>query len=177
MKNSPSASEATRKQQCTLANLHSVLVVFTILYAGGLMFYAYKHNWLALLLWLVLLRCARWGGLRLYPLTSEWRGYGSVADKLPSSVKKSHVEVTFYSHNGCPFCPILRRRLEGLQKEMDFVLKEIDLTLKPQVAASEGIKSVPVLDVGGNRLVGNATTEQLAQLIAGVKSADASLPA
>lgn len=177
MKNSLSASEVTAKQQCTLANLHSVLIALAILYAGGLVFYGYKHNWLALFLWLIVLPCARWVGLRLYPLTAEWRGYGPVADKLPSSVKKNHVEVTFYSHNGCPFCPILRRRLEGLQREMDFVLKEIDLTLKPQVATSEGIRSVPVVDVGGNRLVGNATTEQLAQLIAGIKLADASLPA
>ena len=178
MKNSLSASEATAKQQCTLANLQSVLVALAILYAGGLVFYAYKRNWLALFLWLIVLPGARWVGLRLYPLTAEWRGYGPVADKLPSSVKKNHhVEVTFYSHNGCPFCPILRRRLEGLQKEIDFVLKEIDVTFKPQAAASEGIRSVPVVDVGGNRLVGNATTEQLAQLIAGIRPADTSLPA
>jgi hypothetical protein len=31
---------------------------------------------------------------------------------------------------------------------------------------SKGIRSVPVVEVGGHRLVGNSTTEQLAGLIA-----------
>jgi glutaredoxin len=177
MKSSLSASETTAKQQCTLGNLYSVLTSLTILYAGGLVFYAYKRNWLGLCVWLILLPCARWVGLRLYPFTAEWRGYGSLADKLPLGVKKNHVEVTFYSHNGCPFCPILRTRLKGLQKEVGFVLTEINLTLKPQVAKKEGIRSVPVVRVGDNRLFGNATTEQLAQLIAGIKSTDAFIAA
>ena len=176
MKNSESASETNKKQQCTLTNLYFGVLVFAILYAGGLVFYAYKGNWPVLLSWLVLLPCARWVGLRLAPLTSKWRGYGSADDKLPASVNKAHVEVTFYSHNGCPFCPILKRRLEALQKEMDFTLKEIDLTLKPQIATSKGIKSVPVVEVGSERLVGNATTEQLAQLIAGAQLSGASVP-
>lgn len=177
MKGSLSSAEANVKQQCTLANLYRTLAALAVLYLAGLLFYAYRHNWLGLCLWLVLLPCARWVGVRLYPLTAGWRGYGSVADKLPSSVNKKHAEVTFYSHNACPFCPILRNRLEALQKEMDFTLREIDLTLKPQVAASKGIKSVPVVDVGNNRLVGNATTEQLAQLIAGIQLPDTPFPA
>ena len=61
----------------------------------------------------------------------------------------------------------MKRRLEALQREMDFTLTKIDLTFKPQVAASKGIRSVPVVEVGKERLIGNATTEQLAQLIAG----------
>jgi glutaredoxin len=170
MKNSSSASVATKKQQCIVSSLNFQLVVFGVLYAGGLLFYAYRDNWPALLLWLVLLPCARWVGLRLSALTSKWRGYGSVDDKLPSSVNKARVEVAFYSHNGCPFCPIVKRRLEALQREMDFTLTKIDLTFKPQVAASKGIRSVPVVEVGSERLVGNATTEQLAQLIAGAQA-------
>jgi glutaredoxin len=170
MKNSSSALEATMKQQCTLTNLYSGLLMLAILYAGGVLFYAYRHNWLAVLSWLVLLPCARWVGLRLSPLTSKWRGQGSVDDKLPSSVNKAHVEVAFYSHNGCPFCPIVKRRLGALQKEMGFTLTKIDLTIKPQLAASKGIRSVPVVEVGKERLVGNATTEQLAQLIAAART-------
>lgn len=176
MKNSSSTSEATKKQQCALTNLYFGLLVFATLYAGGLIFYAYRDNWPALLLWLVLLPCARWVGLRLSPLTSKWRGYGSVEDKLPSSVNKAHIEVTVYSHNACPFCPILKRRLGALQKEMGFTLSEIDLTVKPKIATSKGIKSVPVVEVGSNRLVGNATTEQLAQLIADAQLTGASAP-
>jgi len=170
MKGSLSASEATKKQQCTLTNLYFGVLMFLILHASGLVFFACRENWPALLLWLVLLPCARWVGLRLSPLTSKWRGQGSVDDRLAPSVNKAHVEVAFYSHNGCPFCPIVRRRLEALQREMDFTLTKIDLTFKPQVAASKAIRSVPVVEVGNECLVGNATTEQLAQLIAGAQA-------
>jgi predicted DsbA family dithiol-disulfide isomerase len=84
-------------------------------------------------------------------------------------VRKARVEVTYYSLLGCPFCPIVKQRLETLQKEMDFIAT-IDLTLKPQMPASNGIRSVPVVEVGKERLVGNATTEQLAQLIASAQA-------
>ena len=172
MNNSSTAPEATGKQQCTLTNLYFSVLIFAILYAGGLAFFVYRDNWHDLLLWLVLLPSARWVGMRLSPLTSKWRGYGSVDDKLPSHVDKAQVEVTFYSHNGCPFCPIVRRRLEALQKQMGFTLTKIDLTTKPQLAGNMRIKSVPVVEVGANRLVGNATTEQLAQLIAGAQASE-----
>jgi len=172
MKNSSSPSQATGKQQCRLTNLYFSLLMFAILCAGGVVFFAYRRNWPALLLWLLLLPCARWAGLRLSPLTSKWKGQGSVDDKLPSNVNKAHVEVTFYSHNGCPFCPIVKRRLEALQKERGFTLTKIDLTTRPQLAESRRIKSVPVVEVGKERLIGNATTEQLAQLIAGAQASE-----
>ncbi len=73
--------------------------------------------------------------------------------------------MTYYSLLGCPFCPIVERRLKTPQKEMDFTLTMIDLTLKPLISASKGIRSVPVVEVGKDRLIGNATTEQLAELI------------
>ena len=164
------ATEAVSKQQCKLTNLYSSVLIFAILYLGGVAFYFYRGNWSVLLSWLVLLPCARWLSLRLSPLTSKWRGQGSVDDTLPSSVNQAHVEVAFYSHNGCPFCPIVKRRLEALQREMDFTLTKIDLTFKPQFAASKGIRSVPVVEVGKERLVGNATSEQLAQLIAAAQT-------
>lgn len=64
----------------------------------------------------------------------------------------------------------MKQRLETMQKEMDFTLTTIDLTLNPQMAASKGIRSVPVVEVGKERLIGNATTQQLAQLIAGAQA-------
>jgi glutaredoxin len=176
MSNSSSASEATLKQQCKLTNLYLGALLFAILYASGVAYYAYEGRWPVLLSWLVLLPCARWAGLRLSPFTTKWRGLGSIDDKFPSTVKRAQVEVTLYSHNGCPFCPIVKRRLEALQGEMDFTLTKIDVSFNPQLAGSKGIHSVPVVEVGKNRLVGNATTEQLAQLIAGIQtlgSADA----
>jgi len=52
-----------------------------------------------------------------------------------------------------------------LQKQMGFTLKKIDVTLKPNLLANKGIRSVPVVEVGNEHLVGNSTTEQLAALI------------
>ena len=119
---------------------------------------------------LLLLPLFRWSLLRFFPSVAAWRGSGSIIDdKLPARMEKTSVapvEVTYYSLFGCPFCPIVSQRLDALQKEMGFTLTKIDLTLKPQVAAGKGIRSVPVVEVGGNRLIGNSTTEQLAQLIA-----------
>lgn len=159
-----------KQQQCTLANLRFSLAGLAILYLGGLFFYTGRRDWPGLMSWLVLLPCALWLGLRFSPLTAKWRGYGSVRDALPSKVAKTPVEVTVYSHNGCPFCPVLMRRLKALQKQMDFTLREIDLTFKPQVAVDKGIKSVPVVEVGGSRLLGNTTTEQLAEFVAGANA-------
>jgi hypothetical protein len=53
-----------------------------------------------------------------------------------------------------------------LQKQMGFTLEIFDVTLRPQMLLSKGIRSVPVVEVGDHRLVGNSTTEQLAVLIA-----------
>jgi hypothetical protein len=87
----------------------------------------------------------KWAYLRFFPSASKWLGYGRVDDKLPANVTKASVEVTYYSLLGCPFCPIVEQRLKTLQAEMDFTLTTIDLTFKPQLSASKGIRSVPVV--------------------------------
>jgi glutaredoxin len=76
------------------------------------------------------------------------------------------VAVNFYSFFSCPFCPIVLARLQALQQESSFTLKKFDLTLDPRMLLAKGIRSVPVVEVGDHRLVGNSTTEQLAGLIA-----------
>jgi len=168
--NSTSTSDANIKQQCGLTRLYFALVMFSIIYAGGIIFFAYRKNWLILLLWLVGIPIARWASVRLSGFTTKLRGYGPVIDRLPSGVSKAPIEVAFYSHNGCPYCPIVKQRLEALQKEMGFTLTKTDLSFKPQVATSKGIRSVPVVEAGSERLVGNATTEQMAQLIASAQA-------
>ena len=60
---------------------------------------------------------------------------------------------------------IVLARLQALQKQMGFTLQIIDVTLKPQTLMTKGIRSVPVVEVGDHRLVGNSTTEQLVGLI------------
>ena len=165
MKDLARDSETVQKQECTVQSLYVSGAMVVTGYLIGLIFFAHRANWAALLLWLVFLPCLKWAYLRFFPHISKWRGYGRVDDKLPASVKKARVEVNFFSLLGCPFCPIVERRLKTLQKEMDFTLTTIDLTLKPQLSAAREIRSVPVVEMGKDRLVGNATTEQLAQLI------------
>lgn len=174
MKDLAHDSEPARKQQCTVRSLYFSGATGVILYVAGLLFLAYKGNWTGLLLWLVFLPCLKWAYLRFFPWISRWTGYGRVDDKQPASVKKARVEVTYYSLLGCPFCPLVERRLKALQNEMDFALTTIDLTLKPHISASRGIRSVPVVEVGRDRIVGNATTEQLAQLIGRAQTFEAS---
>ena len=154
------------KQACTVSSLYVSGATVAILYPAVLVFLAYTSRWPAFVLWLVIVPCLKWASVRFFPRISKWRGYGSVEDKLPTRMEKAGVEVTFYSLLGCPFCPIVAQRLDALQKEMNFSLAKIDLTLKPQLAAAKGIRSVPVVEVGKDRLVGNATSEQLAKLIA-----------
>jgi len=158
-------SKTTRKQECTVRSLYFSGAMGVIGYVAGVGFFAYRANWVALVLWLILLPSLKWALLRFFPRISTWRGYGSVDDTPPASVKKASVEVTYYSLLGCPFCPIVEQRLKTLQKEMDFRLTKIDLTFRPHLSASKGIQSVPIVEVGQNRLTGNATTEQLARLI------------
>jgi hypothetical protein len=154
------------EQACTVRSLYFSGAAFLILYPAGLALLAYKANWPAFVVWLVFIPGFKWGYLRFFPLISRWKGYGSVYDKFPANFEAASVEVMYYSLLGCPFCPIVAGRLDALQKQMGFTLTTVDLTLKPQLAASKGIRSVPVVEVGKDRLVGNATTEQLAQLIA-----------
>jgi hypothetical protein len=168
------SSETATKQECTVLSLYLSGAVGVILYVAGLAFFAYRADWRDLLLWLVFLPCLKWAYLRFFPRISKWTAYGRVDDKLPASVKRARVEVTCYSLLGCPFCPIVEKRLKTLQEEMDFTLRTIDLTLKPQFSASKGIRSIPVVEVGKDRLVGNATTEQLAKLIGHAQSCEPS---
>jgi hypothetical protein len=153
---------AAKRQQCSVSSLYFVWLV----YLAGLVFFVYERNRVSALLWLVLVPSAKLAYLRYFPYVSRLVGYGRIEDKLPSTMAHASVAVTYYSFLGCPFCPIVLQRLLALQKNMGFALTQIDITLKPQLLASKHIQSVPMVEVGHNRLVGNSTTEQLATLIA-----------
>jgi len=73
--------------------------------------------------------------------------------------------VTLYTANVCPFCPIVKRRLAELQRQGSFELEEVDVTFRPDVIRAKGLSSVPVLEAGGRRLVGNATSAQIAEFL------------
>jgi len=152
---------AVKQQQCNVMGL----IFSWAVYLGGLAVLGYERHWVGGLLWLVLVPCIRWALFHYFPSISRFLGYGRVDDKLPAKVSRAHVLVTFYSFFSCPFCPIVWQRLGALQKEMDFTLEKIDVTFKPHILVSKGISAVPVVEVGKDRLTGNATTEQLAALI------------
>jgi len=49
--------------------------------------------------------------------------------------------------------------------KMGFDLKEIDVTFRPELLIHKGIRALPVIEVGENQWVWNATSEQLAIFI------------
>jgi glutaredoxin len=102
--------------------------------------------------------------LRWFPRISRLLGYGSVADSTapPAALPPHLPRVTLYTANVCPFCPIIKRRLAELQKHSQFEIQEVDVTFRPDLIRSKGLRSVPVLEANGQLLVGNATSEQIA---------------
>ncbi len=106
--------------------------------------------------------------IRWFPSISRWIGYGSVADVPATSAPAlagSSPHVVLYTANVCPFCPIVKRRLTDLQQRMGFELEELDVTFRPEIIRAKGLRSVPVVEANGRMLVGNATSEQLAELL------------
>lgn len=157
-----------KEQQCNVAGL----AFSWLAYAAGLGYFSYQRQWVAALLWMVGVLCLRWAMFHFFPRISRFLGYGRIVDKLAvtppphPAAGAAPVAVNFYSFFSCPFCPIVLARLQALQKQMGFTLNTFDMTLNPRMLLVKGIKSVPVVEVGEHRLVGNSTTEQLAGLIA-----------
>lgn len=103
-----------------------------------------------------------------FPHISRWLGYGSVADVPAAGMPTTTPlpRVTLYTANVCPFCPIIRQRLEDLQRNHPVEVDEIDVTFRPDIIRSKGIRSVPVLESSGRLLVGNATSARIAEFLA-----------
>lgn len=157
-----------KEQQCSVVGL----AVGWVGYGVGMAYFSYQRDWAVAFLWMTGLPTLRWTLYHFFPRISRFLGYGRIADKVPSvpPVHASHqaasVAVNLYTFFSCPFCPIVLARLQVLQEQMGFTLRTIDVTLKPQTLMAKRIRSVPVVEVGDHRLVGNSTTEQLAALIA-----------
>lgn len=156
-----------KKQQCSVVGL----TLGWIGYVAGVGIFTYRHQWVVALLILAGVPSLRWVAYHFFPRLSRFLGYGRIVDTLssipPSSdtPKAAPVAVNLYTFFSCPFCPIVLARLQALQKQMGFALNITDVTLKPQILMTKGIRSVPVVEVGDHRLVGNSSTEQLAVLI------------
>ena len=156
-----------KDQQCNVVGLALSWIGFV----AGLGYFSYRHEWVAALVWVVGVPGLRWTLFHFFPHISRFLGYGRIVDRLdPNSPHEdprgAPITVNFYSFFSCPFCPIVLARLQALQKQTGFTLKTFDLTLSPQTLLRKGIRSVPVVEVGNRRLVGNSTTEELAGLIA-----------
>lgn len=156
-------------QKCPTAFLYLTWV----LYAAVTAYLALRGDYVRAVVWLVAFPPALWAYVRLFPRISEYMGYGRVDDDAAAETPATGgARVTMYSSLGCPFCPIVERRLKELQGRMGFELDVVDVTVRPDVARSKGIKSVPVVEAGGHRLIGHATTRQLAELVRGPRGGD-----
>lgn len=137
-----------------------------VLYLGGLAALAWYSYWAVGAVWLVAAPATMWLYIRKFPSLSAAMGYGHISDQPAAALEPSTVEVTLYTALGCPFCPLVEERLEGLQKTMRFSLRKMDVTLRPDLLAAKGIRSVPVVEVAGRYLFGLVSTKDLADAIA-----------
>ena len=158
------------KQQCYLAAIYLNWLVLM----GGVGYLFFTHHYAFVIAWLIILPLALWAYVRVFPSISQAMGYGKVDDNRPpdlegfdSQLNSKAVVVTLYTALGCPFCPIVEQRLQALKESMKFQIDNIDVTLRPDLLASKSIRAVPVIEVGERRIQGNATSEQLTNLILG----------
>lgn len=155
------------KQQCYLAAIY----LNWVLLGGGVAYLVYRGFYAAAVAWVVFLPLVMWAYIRVFPSISQAMGYGKVDDRPAQHLAQAPARVTLYTALGCPFCPVVKGRLSSLQEKMNFSLEEIDITLRPGILMAKGIRAVPVVEVKGRRLDGNATSEQLADLISGAVQA------
>jgi glutaredoxin len=111
--------------------------------------------------------------VRGFPRISVLMGYGAVADTPPPSGAPAapFPHVTLYTASVCPFCPILRKRLADLRREVPFEVSEVDGTFRPDITSAKGLRSVPVLEANGRFLTGNATSAQIVEFLRSASNA------
>jgi glutaredoxin len=152
------------KQQCYLATIY----LNWVLLVGGLICFVLEHLYVLASAWVLLLPLAMLGYIRAFPSVSQMMSYGRVQDEPARLLNRSQATVWLFTALGCPFCPIVKQRLISLRDQVEFELEEIDVTLRPGLLAAKGIRTVPVVEVGKRRFVGNIISEQLAELISGL---------
>jgi len=150
------------KQQCYIPMIYLSWAV----YLAGLAAAAWYSQWALGAVWLVTVPVAQWLYIRKFPSLSGIMGYGRITDEPAATVDSAPVKVTLFVALGCPFCPLMEQRLERLQKTMSFSLEKIDVTLRPDLLASKGIRTVPAVEVSGRFLFGLLSTKDLAAAIA-----------
>jgi glutaredoxin len=149
------------KQQCHISFVYASWLIL----AGGFIFYVFRGEYLQACFWFFFIAVFLRLYVRYFPSLSRLMGYGSVEDQSAADVRPLNTKVFLYTGIGCPFCPLVKRRLIDLQLKMGFELKEIDVTFKPDVLIAKGIRALPVVEVGKAQWIGNATSEQLSSFI------------
>jgi glutaredoxin len=152
------------KQQCHL----SMIYCTWLMYLGGLAYLLATARWAYAAGWLICVPLFEWYYISHISRFSPLLGYGKIADEGADGVAQSQARVTFYTALGCPFCPLMEQRLRELQAEMGFSMQKIDVTLRPELLISKGIRSVPAIEAGGRVLFGLITKKDLAAAIAPV---------
>lgn len=157
------------KQECSLFTIGLTWLGLPAL----AIFFALTRGWESGVVVLVVGILGQIAYQRKFPTMSRAIGYGSVADVPAKGSKRKGQpqQVTLYTANVCPFCPIVRQRLTDLKDKLNIEIKEIDVTFRPQLLTSKGFRSVPVIEANGKSWVGNATSAQLAELISAPVSA------
>jgi glutaredoxin len=150
------------KQQCHISTIYFSWIV----YAGGLIYAAWRSSWLLALGWVIAAPVCQWLYIRYFPKFSKAMGYGPIVDAPAGKVEAAPVTVTLYTALGCPFCPLIEQRLEELQARLGFSLDKTDVTLRPDLLASKGIRSVPAVEIGDQFFTGLVTSRELAEAIA-----------
>jgi len=142
-------------------------------YAGGLAYLGWRAQWGLALGWLIAAPLAQWLYIVKFPALSPVMGYGRITDDPSPLTSPAPATVTLYTALGCPFCPLMEQRLNDLRKTLGFELHITDVTLRPDLLAGKGIRSVPVVEVGGRLLIGLVTSKDVAAAIteAGVAAA------
>ena len=155
------------KQQCHILMIYLSWMV----YAGGLMFAVWRASWLFAAGWLTAGPACQWLYIRHFPKLSVAMGYGPITDEPAEAAEASPAHVTLYTALGCPFCPLIERRLGELRAQLGFSLHKIDVTLRPDLLAANGIRSIPAVEIGGRFLTGLVSSKELAAAIAQTESA------
>jgi len=149
------------KQQCHISFVYGSWFIVLC----GLIFYVIKGNYLQACFWVFFIMLFLWLYVRYFPSFSRYMGYGSIADQPAKDVQQINTKVFLYTGLGCPFCPLVKKRLIELRSKMGFELNEIDVTFRPDLLIAKGIRALPVVEVEKAHWVGNATSEQLAIFI------------
>ncbi len=149
------------KQQCHISFVYGSWLILLC----GLIFFIIKGDNIHACSWVFFIALFLWLYVRYFPSLSRFMGYGSVADRPAKDIQPVDTKVILYTGPGCPFCPLVKRRLIELQSKMGFELDEINILLKPDLLIAKGIRALPVVEVGQTHLIGNATSDQLATFI------------